>query len=88
MSVDAAAAAAVTALALVAPSSLIALHCWLFGWCRYKVHWENSDPSEDEWFNRDDLLQDFPETVRRACEVHALCMCLSNVALPPISIDS
>ena len=28
------------------------------------MHWANSSPDEDEWFSRDDLLEDFPEAVR------------------------
>jgi len=29
----------------------------------YQVHWRGSLPSEDEWFDRDDLLVDFPRAV-------------------------
>ena len=30
----------------------------------YKVHWCNSDSSDDEWFAREDLLVDFPRVVK------------------------
>ena len=31
--------------------------------CMYKVHWAGTDVSEDEWFSRQELLEDFPAVV-------------------------
>ena len=40
------------------------IYLFIYRILRYKVHWANSHPSEDEWFSRNDLLDDFPEAVR------------------------
>jgi Chromo (CHRromatin Organisation MOdifier) domain len=30
----------------------------------YKVHWKGSSAAEDEWFDRDDLIVEYPDLVR------------------------